>query len=80
MSLREKVSLHRWHMYGRSPVSVSESKNKSQLQIFAKSVSDKGLELTSEEMSLEVLGVEIGLITVRTRVFTVSIFLWNHAF
>lgn len=22
MSLREKVSLHRWHMYGRSPVSV----------------------------------------------------------
>lgn len=71
MSLRENVSLHSLHMYGRSPVS-RESVSMHHMREHG-----EGAKRTSQQVSLEMLRVLVGLGTVRAWPLATSIFLWN---
>ena len=65
MSLLENVSLHKTHMYGLSPVSMN-SQPKERVR------SSDGL--TAEKVSLQMFGVQICLVAVRTGEFPIRIF------
>lgn len=68
MSLRENVSLHRTHMYGRSPVSIHAL---AYLDVW------RAETPTSQHVSLQMFRVEIGLGAVGAGEFSIRVFLRN---
>ena len=77
MSLRENVSRHSTHMYGRSPVSARFGWSICGFAGKGKGQGRDGSSLTSKEMALQVLCVEISLGAVGTRELSISILLGN---
>lgn len=64
------MSRHRTHMYGRSPVSINVS-----VEQLSRQNQQSRAKLTSQKMPLEMLGVQVRLVTMRARELPVGILL-----
>src|SRR6187431_3215703 len=75
MSLRENVSVHRTHLYGRSPVSAPGSQN----ELLANPSGEHG-RLTTQHVPLQVLRMKVGLGAVCAGVLAAGVLLWDRCF